>query len=317
EALTWLAGRERWRLACVGDPYQLPAVARGGVFADWCNHLPAVRLGEIRRFAEAWEGPASLALRAGDARAAEIYARRRRLRACHPALVADKVAKLQAAAAREGASLAITTASAAMAREVNLAIQHNRRALGRTALLHDGTEVRAGDRVATRRNDARLVSSHGASVRNRQVWEVRTVRADGSVVVADPERGSVVLPVAYVAEHLELGWAVTGYGNQGVTADFGICVVEPTTSRAGLYVGMTRGRQRNDAFVLDPIGTTDPAEALAAITQRPLSGETAHAVRSRLHGQDIVYVDPEIERARRSLQRVGPVLDRGGRGLEM
>jgi len=319
EALTWLAGRERWRLACVGDPYQLPAVGRGGVFADWCNHLPAVRLGEIRRFAEPWEAPASLALRAGDARAAEIYARRHRLRACHPALVAKNVARLQAAAEREGATLAITTASQAMAREVNLAIQLGRRRerLGRSAALRDGTEARAGDRVATRRNDARLVSSHGAAVRNRQVWEVRTVKADGSVVVADPERGSVVLPASYVAEHLELGWAVTGYGNQGVTADFGICVVEPTTSRAGLYVGMTRGRQRNDAFVLDPIGTTDPAEALAAITQRPLSGETAHAVRSRLHGQDIVYVDPEIERARRSLQRVGPVLDRGGRGLEM
>src|SRR5581483_11775196 len=35
EQLTWLCGREHLRLACVGDPYQLPAVGRGGVFADW------------------------------------------------------------------------------------------------------------------------------------------------------------------------------------------------------------------------------------------------------------------------------------------
>jgi hypothetical protein len=47
------------------------------------------------------------------------------------------------------------------------------------------------------------------------MWTVAAVRADGSVVVGDSERGDVVLPASYVGRHVELGWAVTGYGNQG------------------------------------------------------------------------------------------------------
>src|SRR5205085_8052108 len=108
-----------WRLACVGDPHQLPAVGRGGVFADWCNRLHANRLDEVRRFSEKWEAEASLALRAGDARAAEVYAKRRRLYAAHPALVAAKVARQHAAVVAKGNTVAITTGSQAMAREIN------------------------------------------------------------------------------------------------------------------------------------------------------------------------------------------------------
>ena len=51
-------------------------------------------------------------------------------------------------------------------------------------------------------------------VRNGDRWNVLDVRADGSVVVRrfGATRGcSVVLPAAYVAEHVELGYAVTSY----------------------------------------------------------------------------------------------------------
>jgi hypothetical protein len=122
----------------------------------------------------------------------------------------------------------------------------------------------------------------------------------------------VTLPADYVARNVELGWAVTGYGNQGITVDVGICVVEPTTSRAGLYVGMTRGRQRNLAVVLDEQGAQDPAEAMASILQRPGGGEAAHAVRDRLHGHRVLEADPEVEQIRRRLDsvqqrtRIGP-----------
>ncbi|MCZ7537462.1 MAG: relaxase domain-containing protein [Acidimicrobiia bacterium] len=39
-ALTRLVDAHRWRLVAVGDPDQLPAVGRGGVFAHWCDTLP-------------------------------------------------------------------------------------------------------------------------------------------------------------------------------------------------------------------------------------------------------------------------------------
>src|SRR5581483_7751547 len=169
--------------------------------------------------------------------------------------------------------------------------------------LRDGTQAFAGDTIATRRNDATLASSRGKPVRNRQRWTVEAVRADGGLVVSDSERGRVVLPADYVARHVELGWAVTGYGNQGVTTDVGICVVETTTSRAGLYVGVTRGRLRNEVVVLDETGTADPAEVLESVVAKPLRGETAHAVRNRLHGIEIVETDPRIQAARERLER--------------
>ncbi len=41
DALVDLVQRHRWRLVCVGDPAQLPAVGRGGMFAHWCRrYLP-------------------------------------------------------------------------------------------------------------------------------------------------------------------------------------------------------------------------------------------------------------------------------------
>ena len=93
----------------------------------------------------------------------------------------------------------------------------------------------------------------------------------------------MTLPADYVAEHVELGWAVTGYGNQGDTVDIGIAVLEPTTSRNHTYVALTRGRTANHALIIDPIGTADPVDRLAEIIARPARAESALAVRDRLH----------------------------------
>ncbi len=107
-----------------------------------------------------------------------------------------------------------------------------------------------------------------------------------------------------MARHVELGWAVTGYGNQGVTTDHGICVVEPSSSRAGIYVGMTRGRGHNLAWVVDRTGLADAEEAFAAAIARPANALTAHAVRAQLGGQ---APEPALED---SAQRIVRCLDR-------
>ncbi len=306
DRLVQLAIRRHWRLACVGDPYQLPAVGRAGMFADWCDTLPAVRLEEVRRFSEGWEAAASLWLRAGDARAVDVYAAHGRLQSVHSALVAERVARHHRALTARGDSVAITTASAATARDFNRAIQNHQRNWrnGAGVRLRDGTKAWPGDCVATRRNHSGLVATGGTSVRNRQTWTVTAVRPDGSLTVSHPERGEVVMPADYVARQVELGWAVTGYGNQGVTTDHGICVVERTTSRAGLYVGMTRGRQTNVAWVVDDTGREDPAETLAAIVRRPANALTAHAVRDRLHGDAVPDVLDSTQRALARLDRL-------------
>ncbi|HET7488685.1 MAG TPA: hypothetical protein VFJ85_12205 [Acidimicrobiales bacterium] len=197
--------------------------------------------------------------------------------------MSDHVARQVAAVEARGESVAVTCASAGVARAINVEIQR-RRHLGRAdagPALADGTRALVGDRVATRRNTP-LQTSAGVAVRNRQTWTVTEVGQDGSVVVADGERGSVRLPAAYVGRHTELGWAVTGYGTQGITADHGIAVVEPSSTRNGIYVAMTRGRGRNVAWVLDRSGLADAEEALAAAVARPANALSAHAIAARL-----------------------------------
>ena len=61
--------------------------------------------------------------------------------------------------------------------------------------------------------------------------------------------GSVTLPAAYVAEHVDLGYAVTAHRAQGITVDTSHVVVSAATTRENFYVSMTRGRDSNIAYV--------------------------------------------------------------------
>ncbi|MBW3547789.1 MAG: relaxase domain-containing protein [Actinobacteria bacterium] len=285
--LVALAQTNRWRLVCVGDPAQLPAVRRGGMFAHWCEALPSHHLEQVRRFTHHWEADASLALRAGDPQAAVAYAEAGRLRTAHPATLADQVARQRDRLVARGHTVAITTASAGTARDINVEIQHrgNPTFSGPNVTLADGTVAFAGDRIATRRNDPTLLTNSGGEVRNRHTWTVISVHRNGDLTVTDPDRGSVRLPARYVARHVELGWATTGYGNQGITVDAGIAVVEPSATRAGIYVAMTRGRHGNFAWILDPTGRADAGEAFDEAIARPANAATAHATRDCLHRQ--------------------------------
>ena len=281
--LVELARANRWRLALVGDPEQLPSVARGGVFAYWCDTLPHHTLDEPRRFTHPWEATASLALRAGDPEAVDAYVAHHRVTTSPPAIAATQIARAHERHITAGRSVAITTTTSDTARAINLEIQRHRQPQDLGVVLRDGTRAHAGDRIATRRNDPALRTDSGERVRNRHTWTVTEAHPDGSLTVAHPTRGTVELPARYVAEHVELGWAVTGYGTQGDTVDIGIAVLDHTTSRNHAYVAMTRGRKANHAVILDRTGTQDPGEQLATIITRTAGGGSALAILQRLH----------------------------------
>ena len=71
--LTHLADRQDWRLVLVGDPRQLQAVGRGGMFNELCTTGRVIELERIHRFTNPWEAAASLKLRHGDPRALDAY----------------------------------------------------------------------------------------------------------------------------------------------------------------------------------------------------------------------------------------------------
>lgn len=122
----------------------------------------------------------------------------------------------------------------------------------REAVLADDGSASVGDEVITRRNDRGLRSPRGGWVRNGDRWQVVDVHRDGAIEVRRADArggGTVVLPADYVAQHVELGYAVTAYRAQGTTVDTCHVVVAGGTSRENLYVAMTRGRDANTAYV--------------------------------------------------------------------
>ena len=121
-----------------------------------------------------------------------------------------------------------------------------------------GRDWQAGDVLRARRNDRRLKLGDG-HVRNGDRYQVLGPSPEDGLIVEDLlGRGRIVLPAAYVAEHVEYGWASTIDAAQDATADLGIVLVRPGMDREHLYVAMTRGRDGNHAYITpDPTSTDD------------------------------------------------------------
>ncbi len=123
--------------------------------------------------------------------------------------------------------------------ELNARARAERLATGKTPAgpevpLIDGTRASVGDWVITRKNDRRLRTLRSGWVRNGDRWTVTDVRNDGSLVVRRQARqrgGAVVLPAGYVAEHVDLGYAITAHRAQGLTVDTAHVVVSDTTTQ--------------------------------------------------------------------------------------
>jgi hypothetical protein len=103
---------------------------------------------------------------------------------------------------------------------------------------------------------------------NGSLWTAVATSPDGSLTVSPADRhvthgcepdpaSTVTLPAAYVAEHVDLGYATTAHRAQGLTVDACHTLVGPGMSREALYVAMTRGRDANIAYVATD--AVDPA----------------------------------------------------------
>ena len=125
-----LADRHGWRLALVGDPRQLQAVGRGGLFAELCATGRVHELARLHRFAERWEAAASLQLRAGSPSALDAYEAHSRVVA---GTIDDHLGRLAVAWIAHtiaGRSVAITAATNDHVDAINAAVQDGRRRVG-------------------------------------------------------------------------------------------------------------------------------------------------------------------------------------------
>ncbi|MPV35967.1 MobF family relaxase [Georgenia subflava] len=267
DRLTGLAEQAGAKVLLVGDWAQLQSVDAGGAFAMLVNargqDIP--ELTEVHRFTHEWEQHASLELRRGEVDVIDTYAGHDRLREGSTTEMIDVAYGSWRDDLAAGRSSILVTDSAESVRQLNERARAERvhdgqTSTGREAMLANEARCSVGDIVITRRNNRRLRTSRTGWVRNGDRWQVTGVRGDGSIEVRRAARqlgATVILPADYVAENVDLGYAVTAHRAQGMTVDTSHVVVSGSTTRENLYVAMTRGRETNIAYV--PLDRPDDA----------------------------------------------------------
>ncbi|WP_166880658.1 MobF family relaxase [Salinibacterium sp. ZJ450] len=289
DRLTQIAARAGAKVLLVGDWAQLQSVDAGGAFAMLVSSREDVpELADVHRFVHDWEKSASLELRHGRPTAIHAYE-------AHSRVVggeAEQMADAAYAGWRQDRSAGLASILIAETGGAVTALNQRARAdlvlvgdvdAGAEVALHDGTAASVGDMVLTRRNE-RTLRAGREWVRNGDRWLVSAVKADGAMMVRRVGRrwgGAIVLPAEYVAENVELGYAVTAYRAQGITTDTAHALIEPGTTRENLYVSMTRGRQGNKAYVSvsrpdEDHSTRHPADQAEANARSVLYGVLQH-----------------------------------------
>jgi conjugative relaxase-like TrwC/TraI family protein len=308
------------KLLLIGDHRQLAAVGAAGGMELAATHGTAYELSEARRFTHQWERDASLRLRDGDESVIGEYHKQGRL------IDAGAIEQAEASAARGW--LADTLAGKRSLLIVDTNEQADRlcaqlRAdlvrLGRVEedgvpLDRQGAIAGVGDLVQARRNGWHLTGYKGnrRGPVNREQYRVLESRDNGGLVVARTTRDAdgaellgarLTLPAGYVRKHVALGYASTVHAAQGLTVDTSHTVVTARTRLAALYVGLSRGWNRNTAHVTTravpdedaPTGTVNqvahrtPAAVLAGVfeTDRPDQSALKTAAESATEARSI------------------------------
>jgi conjugative relaxase-like TrwC/TraI family protein len=273
-AIQAVADRTGARIILTGDTGQLSSVEAGGIMRLIAHDQGHWRLHEVRRFDEPWEARASLRLREGEIKVWDAYKMHGRIRSGPQNRAYDDAVGFwitDFVRGKETLLLAGTNAEAAeLARQARqLLIDY--RVIGGAAevTLSDGNDAGMGDLVRARLNVK--IDAAGQELTNRDTLRITGWHGAGeqreAVVVRQTGRDSwsapFTVPVAYLEENAELAYAGNVHVAEGRTVDTAHLLVSPTLTREAMYVGMTRGRERNTAHVV-----TGPAEAPGRETQQ-------------------------------------------------
>ncbi|MGO1629162.1 MAG: AAA family ATPase, partial [Microbacterium sp.] len=239
-------------VALVGDRAQLAAVGRGGVL-NMAAHIRGrtFDMAEVHRFTDPAYADLTLRMRDGK-QPGEVFDQLARLGLIRLHESGDDARAHIAQERQDGEAVTVSTNDEA--RAVNARIREERVSHGvvddtTTVYGNDGLPIGVRDVIQTRKNNTDV------GVANRQQWVVQHVEDDGAVSVREAGSGrkrqrTVRLPADYVAEHAHLSYAATAYGVQGATVAGSHTILTDSTSAAGVYVGMTRGRESNVLHVV-------------------------------------------------------------------
>jgi conjugative relaxase-like TrwC/TraI family protein len=301
----------------IGDPAQHGAVAAGGMFRVLCEQHPAhtPQLNENRRLQHPGDLAAAEALRAGhiEEALAQLEA------AGHLHLAADD-AQLYARlltrwwdARQGGAPHPLVERSNHRRRQLNRLARRVLQAHGEISTdevpASDRRAFAVGDEVIARRGNRRLhpPGNPDAYLRNGSrglvVGIERGAHPGGDALVIDfAELGTIRVPRAFFDDHpgrdgridagIDHSYALTSYAVQGATFEESTGRVDERTSRAEVYVDLTRGRRANHLYATraeDPLH----GERLPKAPAPPL--DAALATRLRASGAEVTAweLDPD------------------------
>jgi ATP-dependent exoDNAse (exonuclease V) alpha subunit len=290
------------KLVLVGDPAQIGVInGPGGMLPALTAAGHGIELTGIHRFTHQWEADASLRLRAGDTTVIDTYQAHDRLHAVtDPDQAAGAVLAHWLTARADGSEVMMLARTRDDVDQLNALAKQAAQDSGDShgPELHVGQRsFQAGDVIRTRRNQ-RSITVGDSHVRNGDRYTILTVTEGGALLVDDlTGRGATLLPPTYVNEHVEHGWATTIDTAQGATTEHAVLLVRPGIDREHLYVGLTRGRQENHAYI-----TTTPTESdhnhpkpaastastydiLTAALARSGQQDAAHTLLERTHQQ--------------------------------
>jgi conjugative relaxase-like TrwC/TraI family protein len=275
------------------DPEQLGSVDAGGIFRLIAARHGHYRLTEVRRFASAWEGEASLRLRQGDVSVLAEYDARGRVYHGAQDRVFDDAVTLYLNGYLQGQdSLLMATSNETAARLAAL-VRERLAELGKVGeaeiTLPDGNQAGRGDLIRARLNTR--IDADGQSLANRDVVRVESINDSGFGRLAAVRRQITpgqwsrpfFVPVAYLEENAELAYAGNVHVAQGRTVDRGHLVVDSSAVRSHVYVGATRGREKNTLHVVT--GAPDPAQPTRAEREAHADAQIHRAAELRRAGR--------------------------------
>jgi conjugative relaxase-like TrwC/TraI family protein len=263
-----IATRYGAKILLTGDTEQLSAPEAAGAMRLLADEHGYYQLSTVQRFDQDWERAASLRLRAGDADVLTDYDQHGRILDGTREQMTDAAYQRWLADHLSGKTSLLLATTNAQAAELARRARDELAALGLVATddlagLADGNMVGAGDLIVARQNARIQAGEPGRTLANRDVLRIDAWNGTGEERVAVVRRvtgrglaGEALwsapfeLPGDYIETHADLAYAGNMYVAEGQTAGTAHLVVDETAGRESLYVGMSRGRQRNTAYVV-------------------------------------------------------------------
>ena len=226
--------------------------------------LGHAQLTEAVRFRNDWEGSASLAIRAGDVSALADYDAHGRLHGGSYEDMAERACRAYLAEYLAGTDVILTAYEHSECRDLSRRVQEYLLAWGQVqpgpaAGLRESACAYVGDLILARQNDNHLTAgAAGHTLANGDVLRVEAIGEQELTVtrLIRPDRGAgeparsepFTISRSYVAAYCDLGYAQTWHTVEGQTVSVAIAMASDQRTREGLYVGMTRGADRNEIY---------------------------------------------------------------------